>query len=408
MTKTTRNSAPAIEEAFHRHYAAIWGKERWHQSLYPALAEPTRYAALVNGYADFEHFWKAIDEAEIPRDELTELQFPRHRPDSQASSDTDVAKAVTNNSLVARGIRCFARATTENSPSCQAFPPPKAFGSDPAKLLAHWNLDAASALAASLLDIKPGDAVLDLCAAPGGKSVTLSQNLFPSYHATHSGLDAVELAGDEATGRLVSNEADGRRQKRLAENLRDYIPPQFLKTGYIKCTNVDGTSASASALAAGKGGYDKVLVDAPCSSERHIIHAHLKARATGGSAPEMTNWRPGSSKRLAEIQTKLLMTALKAVKLGGSVMYATCSIEGLENDGVVERMVREVAKERKKGVIRWDITVGFGDGLDGKMAQEALEGWAERTRHGWIVLPDHPRKGKWGPLYFAMIKKVGA
>ncbi|KAF2764841.1 S-adenosyl-L-methionine-dependent methyltransferase [Teratosphaeria nubilosa] len=392
MTKTTRNSTAATEEAFHRHYAAIWGKERWHQSLYPALAEPTRYAALVNGYADIEDFWKAIDEAEIPRDELTELHCPSFRPNSQASSDTDMENAITNDLSVASGIVCFARTTTEMSPSCQPFPTPKAYGQHPAKLMTHWNLDAASALAASLLDIKPGDAVLDLCAAPGGKSVTLSQNLFPSHYAAHSDADTVSLGGYEATGRLVSNEANGRRQKRLAENLRDYIPPQLLKAGYVQCTNVDGTSASASALAAGKGGYEKVLVDAPCSSERHIIHAHLKARANGGSAPEMTNWRSGSSKRLAEIQTKLLMTALKAVKIGGRVIYATCSIENLENDGVVEKTLHEVAKERKKGGIKWD---------------EELEGWAERTKYGWIVLPDHPRKGKWGPLYFAMIKRVG-
>ena len=85
-------------------------------------------------------------------------------------------------------------------------------------------------------------------------------------------------------------------------------------------------------------------------------------------------------------------------------MYATCSLEPQENDGVVEKMGATVEKERKKGA-KWDVKLGFedyGDEVDSK-----LEQWAEKTRYGWIVLPDHPGGGRWGPLYFARITKTG-
>jgi 16S rRNA C967 or C1407 C5-methylase (RsmB/RsmF family) len=393
MGKTHRNLASAAEDSFHKHYASIWGRKRWENSLYPALAEPTRYAALVNRYAPISDFWQSIDSAQIPREELQQLQFP----------------VVTDNRrLAVGGILCFSRGTTQvwqdgklsTTPSALPFPQPRPSESHPAHLFTHWNLDAASALAAHLLDIKPGEAVLDLCAAPGGKSVSLAQKMWPAWHADDSDLHHAVLGS--AMAPLSSNEADARRQKRLSDNLRAYLPPHLVNEGLVQCSSMNGTSTSAKFLA----GYDKVLVDAPCSSERHIIHAHLKAKASGNAAPEMTNWRPGSSKRLAATQVQLLMTALKAAKVGGKVMYATCSIETTENDGVLEKMLKEVEKESKKGLVKWKVEVGFGAGEEGQRMEAQLLKWVEKTKYGWIVLPDHPDGGRWGPLFFALITKV--
>ncbi|KAK5126449.1 hypothetical protein LTR85_010685 [Meristemomyces frigidus] len=373
MTKTTRNTAAAAEESFHKHYSAIWGAERWRDALYPALAGPTRHAALVNRYASIADFWEAISEANIDREELEQLQFP--------NSTSTGARDGTH-------ILCFARVPSSSSEST-AFPPPKpaAFS----RLLTHWNLDAASALVASLLDARPGESVLDLCAAPGGKSIALAQSMFTA--------DATGDQNGRPAGVLRSNEMEPRRHKRLSENLQAYLPAQLIKDSSVQCLRVDGTSNATNALLA-SGGYDKILVDAPCSSERHIIHAHLKASASGNTAPEMASWRPGSSKRLAQTQLSLLMTALKAVKVGGSIMYATCSIEVAENDGVIGKMVAQVEKERKKGA-RWSVKLGLGEAMD-----EHLERWAEKTKYGWMVLPDHPGNGRWGPLFSAMVTKT--
>jgi 16S rRNA C967 or C1407 C5-methylase (RsmB/RsmF family) len=182
-------------------------------------------------------------------------------------------------------------------------------------------------------------------------------------------------------------------------------------SGQVVPFKIDGTSPKAEhglrvKTPSGAVAYDKVLVDAPCSSERHIIHSHAKAVASGRIAEEMATWRPGSSKRLAKTQIDLLMTGLKVVKINGTVVYATCSIEPTENDDVVEKVVAQVEKERKKGAT-WSIKVGLNAGEGNQDLENELERtWAERTKYGWIALPDHPSGGKWGPLFFTMITKV--
>ncbi|KAJ2983182.1 hypothetical protein NUW58_g6291 [Xylaria curta] len=99
----------------------------------------------------------------------------------------------------------------------------------------------------------------------------------------------------------------------------------------------------------------------------------------------MASWRSGQSKKMAKTQAALLMTALKAVRVGGRVLYATCSLSNGENDDVIEKALELVQKEHKKSGIKWDFAVRSGD-----LAAKGLEDWAEPTKYGWLVLPDHP------------------
>lgn len=396
MTKTHRKAATSSVDAFDRHYVAIWGEERWQKSLRPALEQPTRYACLLNRYVPLEASKQKLSH---PSTEEVPLHLPK-------ASDREATNVLLPN-LVAR----YAKPADGPSPvpSSEPFPAPIPVAG---QLYSHWNLDAASTLVAHLLDVQQGENVLDLCAAPGGKSVSLAQNIWAHYYADDS--DAKSKASQEKRlqlGTLHSNEADTPRQRRLAENLRAYLPKALFDSQRVVTLRVDGTSPKAHyelvvKTSDGTVNYDKVLVDAPCSSERHIIHAHANARLGGREAPEMANWRPGSSKRLAETQLKLLMTGLRVAKVGATIMYATCSIEPTENDGVIEKMLSQVEKERKKGV-KWSVKVGLRAGTGDDVLEAELEkNWAERTKHGWIVLPDHPGGGKWGPLFFAVLTKV--
>lgn len=396
MTKTHRKAATSSVDAFDRHYVAIWGEERWQKSLRPALEQPTRYACLLNRYVPLEASKQKLSH---PSTEEVSLHLPK-------ASDREATNALLPN-LVAR----YAKSADGPSsvPSSEPFPAPIPVAG---QLYSHWNLDAASSLVAHLLDVQQGENVLDLCAAPGGKSVSLAQNIWAHYYADDS--DAKSKALQEKRlqlGTLHSNEADTTRQRRLAENLRAYLPKALFDSQRVVTLRVDGTSPKAHyelvvKTSDGTVNYDKVLVDAPCSSERHIIHAYANARLGGREAPEMANWRPGSSKRLAETQLKLLMTGLRVAKVGATIMYATCSIEPTENDGVIEKMLSQVEKERKKGV-KWSVKVGLRAGTGDDVLEAELEkNWAERTKHGWIVLPDHPGGGKWGPLFFAVLTKV--
>lgn len=389
LTKAQQKQIQAAEDSFNRTNAVQYGDERWENSLRPALMSPTRYAVLINGY-ETNGIPSTFNENDTTGLEL--IEFPQ-----SSGTVTDSNSQSNGSSCLVSYQRKKTAETAESSVAESSFPTPQvATGKDvsSSSLMTHWNLDAASLLAVSVLNPQPSDKVLDLCAAPGGKSIALAQLLRPStFDHTTPSLDG---------GCLHSNEIDNTRNKRLTANLQLYLPAPLFQTGEIKVLKMDGTEQNAAqSLPLGLGGYDKVLVDAPCSSERHVIHAHSKARQGGRVADEMASWRSGQSKKAAKIQAALLMTALRAVKVGGKVLYATCSLSNEENDSVIEKSKELVAKERKKYGVRWDVSVE-SSGLSGN----GIEQWAESTKHGWIVLPDHPSAGRWGPLFFAVLKKV--
>ena len=151
----------------------------------------------------------------------------------------------------------------------------------PIPLLSHYNLDAASVLAAHMLAVKPNDRVLDLCAAPGGKSIALAQLIFNTN----------DLSSSLPSGCLRANEPHPTSNKRLTANLHAYLPSPLFTSRQICIFDIDATNRNAvQQLPYGDAGYDRVLVDAPCSSERYVIHAHTKATASAGIAHEMRHW----------------------------------------------------------------------------------------------------------------------
>jgi len=165
--------------------------------------------------------------------------------------------------------------------------------------------DPATALAPDLLASQPGEAVLDVCAAPGGKTLQLAE-------AVGSG------------GRVVAVDLPGLRLERLRDNLRRYRDLRG-RIGVVAC---DGRELSAGILAAEKcpRAYDAVLLDAPCSNTgvlRHRVDA---------------KWRlgPADLVELPRLQGALLARAAALVRPGGRIVYSTCSLEPEENAAVVE------------------------------------------------------------------------
>ena len=155
--------------------------------------------------------------------------------------------------------------------------------------------DPSTLLSVSLLDPKPGQAVLDLCAAPGGKTCLIADRM-------------------KNEGQLSALDNSESRIKLLREN----------------CDRMRVTCATlgqADATATGK--YDRVLVDVPCSNTG-VMRRRLDLR-----------WRlsPGGAKRLADEQLKLLTQAAAHTKLSGQLVYSTCSIEAEENEQLVARFL---------------------------------------------------------------------
>jgi 16S rRNA C967 or C1407 C5-methylase (RsmB/RsmF family) len=345
--------------------------ENSQQVLTSNMKGESRLAALYNRYASLADFHHVAG----PADSLDRVHFPSTADDIQADN-----------------LLCFTRKLDYDSHAATLPAAEKASNG----LLTHEQLDAASLLAIHILQVVPGDNVLDLCATPGGNSVALAQPIWPYLYPDST---TPPLVGAKK-GSLHSNELDPNRNRHLAETLAQYLPASVISSGQQKVIRVDGTKGVRE-LPLGSGGYDKVLIDAPSLDERHIVQAQEKA-SQGRTSTELANWNPSSSKHMAEVQVQSLMTALRAVRVGGRVVYSTRSISREENDGVVEKAISLLGKEAKKGSLLWTAEV---EQLDGEVERRLEADWTEKTAKGWAVLPDNASGGKWGPLYFSVLTK---
>jgi 16S rRNA (cytosine967-C5)-methyltransferase len=148
-----------------------------------------------------------------------------------------------------------------------------------------WPQSRSSQLAALCVGAQPGERVLDLCAAPGGKATMLA-------------------------GEIVAVELNEARARELEAN-----------AARLGATNVRVVQADGRALPSDLSGFDRALVDAPCSGL-----GVLAAR------PDL-RWR---SRPLPELQLELLQAAAARVRPGGTVVYSVCTINADESEGVVD------------------------------------------------------------------------
>jgi len=159
--------------------------------------------------------------------------------------------------------------------------------------------EAASMIPPLVLQPKPGDIILDLCAAPGSKTTQM----------------AVMMKNE---GLIVANDYKGQRLQSLGINLQRSCLTNVLVT-----------------LMHGKRfhnfQFDKILVDAPCSGTGTIRKSLKTIRI----------WNPRSITKLARQQKQLLENAFKNLKPGGELVYSTCSVEPEENEGVVSYLLNE-------------------------------------------------------------------
>jgi 16S rRNA (cytosine967-C5)-methyltransferase len=176
---------------------------------------------------------------------------------------------------------------------------------DPAFLAGHFTVqDEASQLVAALVDPRPGERVLDLCAAPGGKATALAER----------------LAG---RGEVVAIDRHERRLALVVQQARR------LGIGNLRCAARDATRPLVD-LAAERA-FDRALVDAPCSG-LGTLRRNPDAR-----------WRVAASDpaRLAETQLAILRQAAAAVVPGGVLVYSTCTLLPEENESTVKAFLAE-------------------------------------------------------------------
>jgi len=211
-------------------------------------------------------------------------------------------------------------------------------------------MDLGSVIAARSLLADEASSYWDICAAPGGKSLILLEQFDPVKGTTLTDLSRPRL-------------------EKLKQVIRQYHGDDVFAFSSLKLSAADGVDWGYRH----QQQYDRVLLDAPCSSERHVL---LDEQA-------LRQWTPNRVKILSKRQYGLLCSAVLACKTGGRILYSTCSIHPDENDAVIDRYLK------KKGDVRIlpiDSPIG------------------RNTEHGVMIRPD--LDDEWGPMYFTLMERL--
>ena len=202
--------------------------------------------------------------------------------------------------------------------------------------------DGAAQLAAGLLDLRPGQRVLDACAAPGGKTAHILE-LEPGL----AQLTAVDIAGQ--------------RLLRIDENLARLS---------LRANLVQGDAGDPSDWWDGRC-YDRILLDAPCSASG-VIRRH----------PDIKLLRkPGDIAKLVVAQARLLDAMWPLLSSGGMLLYSTCSVLSVENSGQIARFLEAHADAAELPI---------------------AAAWGRECRHGRQILPG---ENEMDGFYFACLTR---
>lgn len=179
---------------------------------------------------------------------------------------------------------------------------PLATGTTTEYLLGHYYIqDLASCMAVDALDVAEGQAVLDIAAAPGGKTTFMAQKM-------------------NNTGAIIALEPNERRARSMSFNI--------MRCGVYNTSifRMDGLQASKFEMK-----FDRVLLDAPCSCEGVIAK----------DVTRKTSHTPQDVDYCSRMQDKLIGVAARCVKPSGILLYSTCSFAPEENEMVVDRLLQK-------------------------------------------------------------------
>ena len=225
-----------------------------------------------------------------------------------------------------------------------------------------YYLDSASIFAAQCLPLQDAVDILDLCAAPGGKTLVLASRM-------------------KEDARLSSNERSPQRKHRLATVVQECLPPEISERITVSCSDGSTWCKRQSEC------FDSILLDAPCSSERHVL----------ADPKYLDVWTPSRIKTVTMEQWALLSSAFRLLRRGGYLLYSTCALAPQENDGMIERLIKKFGQEAF--CIEKDLACGPFDRLRDHGGNILLE----PTLYGQQILPDKSNGA--GPIYFSVIKK---
>ncbi len=217
--------------------------------------------------------------------------------------------------------------------------------------------EPSSMIPAEILNPESKDKVLDIAAAPGSKTTHMAQIM-------------------ENRGAIVANDINPKRLKALTNNI------ERLGVVNVCVTCMDGRRFGKILPSS----FDKVLVDAPCSAEGTIRKSY-KA---------IYNWHEWAYKKLSETQKALLISAFKATKPGGLILYSTCTFSPEENEAVVSYILEHYDAETE------------GIDIPGIEVSEPILSWNGEDFHPDVkrCIRIYPHKNEVGGFFVAKIRKL--
>eukprot|EP01089_Gocevia_fonbrunei_P012638 TRINITY_DN3042_c0_g1_i1.p1 TRINITY_DN3042_c0_g1~~TRINITY_DN3042_c0_g1_i1.p1 ORF type:complete len:751 (+),score=154.37 TRINITY_DN3042_c0_g1_i1:62-2314(+) len=204
--------------------------------------------------------------------------------------------------------------------------------------------EAVSMLPPLFLDVQPHHIVLDMCAAPGSKTSQLIEFLHAKDHETKQ----------LPSGLVIANDLEEKRCYMLVHQIKRFYSPCVMITNYpaqgfpiIKIENV------------GHLDFDRILCDVPCSGDGTLRkNFDLWAK-----------WSPNMGITMHPVQLKIATRGARLLKVGGRLVYSTCSLNALENEAVVAELLRRgegalelvdvseelVGLKRRPGLTKWKV-----------------------------------------------------
>ncbi|KAI9882366.1 MAG: hypothetical protein M1823_005889 [Watsoniomyces obsoletus] len=233
-----------------------------------------------------------------------------------------------------------------------------------------------------LMDVQPHMAVLDMCAAPGSKAAQLiemihagEESRMEDYVKMHSeqGLENEQEAAKEfedhgrSTGLLIANDADFKRSYLLVHQMKRLNSPNMIVTNHdatiFPLVKLPGSSGADQYLK-----FDRILADVPCTGD-----------GTPRKNPNVwKDWNPGNALALHSVQVRILVRALQMLKVGGRVVYSTCSMNPVENEAVVASVI-----DRCGGPSNVEI-LDCSNELTGLQRRPGLSQWSVMDKSGRI------------------------
>ncbi|XP_043267526.1 tRNA (cytosine(34)-C(5))-methyltransferase [Venturia canescens] len=169
-----------------------------------------------------------------------------------------------------------------------------------------------------VLDVKPWHKVLDMCAAPGSKTAQLIEAIHADEKIAHP------------KGFVIANDLDNNRCYMLVHQAKRLNSPNILITNHdssimpnFNFTKPDGTKGLLK--------FDRILADVPCSGD-----------GTMRKNPDIwCKWSPANGNNLHGIQYRIARRGLEMLEIGGKMVYSTCSLNPIENEAVLHRLLCE-------------------------------------------------------------------